>query len=176
MLEVKLFCRQRSLWKRTVYILYIYNIYIYNIVEGESEGEDSIVLSGNGSEESESSKSESSGIFGSYEDKVEDPNESTICKQRIRKFLRSPYYSVIITLLSLYALFFFYIRILAFQKKHDPAIFAFTFFIIFCFIIEILLLFYSHPKYPLSFPFWLNIFATISLLADVGWIIGEDER
>ena len=80
---------------------------------------------------------------------------------------------VFITLLTIYALFLDDFRIIFFEKESDDVFYGVTLIGIVCFTLEIGLASYSIEGYTGSFFFWLDIFSTISMVPDCGWIWDE---
>ena len=74
------------------------------------------------------------------------------------------------TLITIYALFFDDIRILAFHKDYDDLFYGITAASILLFTIEIILSSFAKPDYPFHFFFYLDIISTISMVPDCGWI------
>jgi hypothetical protein len=74
------------------------------------------------------------------------------------------------TLITIYALFFDDIRILAFPKSADNVFFGLTLSAIICYTTEILLASISIDGYFNSFFFWLDIISTVTMIPDCGWI------
>jgi hypothetical protein len=74
------------------------------------------------------------------------------------------------TMITIYALFFDDIRILAFPKAADNVFFGLTLFAIIAYTTEILLASISIDGYFNSFFFWLDIISTVTMLPDCGWI------
>ena len=91
-------------------------------------------------------------------------------KLAIRKFLDHYVTVIFMTLLTIYALFFDDIRILAFSKKYDDIFYGITAAGVLLFFIEICLASYAIPEYPLHFFFYLDIISTLSMIPDCGWI------
>jgi hypothetical protein len=76
------------------------------------------------------------------------------------------------TTLTIYALFFDDIRMIAFTRKDDDYFFTVTSLALFFFSFEIILASYSNKDdYWLSFFFWLDVVSTLSLIPDIGWIM-----
>jgi hypothetical protein len=73
------------------------------------------------------------------------------------------------TLMTVYALFFDDIRIIAFPSHSDNIFFTITFVGVICFTTEILLASYAKNDYRFSFFFWLDIVSSLSMIPDVGW-------
>ena len=72
--------------------------------------------------------------------------------------------------ITVYALFFDDLRQIFFEKKDDEVFFGLTTVCLGFFLLEILLSSYALPDYFLSFFFWLDVVATVSLIGDIGWI------
>lgn len=89
------------------------------------------------------------------------------------KFLDHHIVVTIMTIITIYALFFDDIRVLAFEKTADPVFYGFTLFGMICFTIEIMLASYAKEDYLFSFFFWLDIISTLSMVPDIGWIRDE---
>ena len=94
-------------------------------------------------------------------------------KKKIVKFLDHYVVVTVMTIITIYALFFDDLRVLAFPKESDPVFSAITLFRMICFIIEIILSSYAKEEYLLSFFFWLDIISTLSMIPDIGWIRDE---
>ena len=114
-------------------------------------------------------------IFTDESEVQKELEKATRAKVVIERILDSTYYSLYITIITIYALFFDDIRLIAFQKKDDDIFYGITTFVMACFIVEIILASYAKPHYFNSFFFWLDVVATISLITDIGWIVGEDK-
>lgn len=91
-------------------------------------------------------------------------------KLGIRKFLDHYITVIFMTLITIYALFFEDIRVLAFDPKYDDIFYGITSAGIVLFTIEIMLASYAIPNYPLHFFFYLDIISTLSMVPDCGWI------
>ena len=74
------------------------------------------------------------------------------------------------TMITIYALFFDDIRLVAFDKKDDDISFGFTLVSMILFLLEILMNTYATRKYFNSFFFWLDLISTLSMIPDCGWI------
>ena len=74
------------------------------------------------------------------------------------------------TALTVYALFFDDIRIIAFPKQADDVFFGITLVGIILFTIEVCLGAYALPGYVGSFFFYLDIISTLTMIPDCGWI------
>lgn len=88
----------------------------------------------------------------------------------MRKFLDHWFTVLFMTLITIYALFFDDIRILAFHKVYDDIFYGITAASVILFLIEIMLSSFAKPDYPWSFFFYLDIISTLSMIPDCGWI------
>ena len=140
-----------------------------------SKSRNTIILSRDTHEESED---ESDVLFSDSDEEndEEEMHKEYPCKYKINKVLDSIYFGIFITIITIYALFFDDIRLIAFQKKHDNVIYGITTFVLLCFTLEIILASYAKEGYFNSFFFWLDIIATASLITDIGWIMGDEEQ
>lgn len=102
------------------------------------------------------------------------------CKQAVGRFLDSYHCMIFMTILTIYTLFAEDIRNLATMKKDDNIWFALATLCLACFLLELLLSCITKRGYLWSFYFWLDLFATVSLIPDIGWIwypiIGVDDN
>jgi succinate-acetate transporter protein len=74
------------------------------------------------------------------------------------------------TLLTIYALFFDDIRVLAFPKEKDDVFYGITLMGIIIFTLEIFFASFVNPAYIGSFFFYLDIVSTLTMIPDCGWI------
>lgn len=91
-------------------------------------------------------------------------------KVKTAAFLDSTAVTVIMTLITVYALYFDDIRILFFPMSTDNVFFDITFVGMLCFSTEIILASIVQDNYMFSFFFYLDIVSTISMIPDVGWL------
>lgn len=87
------------------------------------------------------------------------------------KFLDSWFMSGLMTIITIYALFFDDIRILIIPKSVDDVFYAITSVALVLFLVEIILASLSKSGYFNSFFFWLDLVSTVSLIFDIGWIM-----
>ena len=97
------------------------------------------------------------------------PQISSIRTKIFRK-IDSKYFSIFMTLLTIYALFGDDIRIAFFTKSSDIVFFTIASICMFFFTFELVMLFFTKQNYKWSFYFWLDLVATLSLIPDIGWI------
>lgn len=74
------------------------------------------------------------------------------------------------TIVTIYALFGDDIRIVAFEKSADSIFFGLAALSFICFSTELIASWYAKPEYKLSFYFWLDLIATLSVIPDIGWV------
>ena len=75
------------------------------------------------------------------------------------------------TLITIYALFFDDIRMIAFTKATDDIFFGITLLFMVTFAVEIVLASIGKgEEYFLTFIFWLDVVSTVSMIPDCGWI------
>eukprot|EP00352_Strombidinopsis_acuminata_P007429 CAMPEP_0176361820 /NCGR_PEP_ID=MMETSP0126-20121128/18011_1 /TAXON_ID=141414 ORGANISM="Strombidinopsis acuminatum, Strain SPMC142" /NCGR_SAMPLE_ID=MMETSP0126 /ASSEMBLY_ACC=CAM_ASM_000229 /LENGTH=171 /DNA_ID=CAMNT_0017717521 /DNA_START=301 /DNA_END=816 /DNA_ORIENTATION=+ len=74
------------------------------------------------------------------------------------------------TLITIYALFFDDIRVLAFPKSVDDIFYGITLVAMIAYTIEIVCASIAVDDYFLSFFFWLDLISTVSMIPDCGWI------
>uniref|UniRef100_A0A0G4H167 Guanylate cyclase domain-containing protein n=1 Tax=Chromera velia CCMP2878 TaxID=1169474 RepID=A0A0G4H167_9ALVE len=109
-------------------------------------------------------------------EKEEDPenvhgvdDEPTI-PQKLEDFFDGKYMQVVMTLITIFALFGDDIRLATFEKKDDPWFFA-TFILCFlAFLVELVVFSVIKEDYKWSFFFWLDFVATFSIIPDIAWI------
>lgn len=89
---------------------------------------------------------------------------------KLNKFISSFYIDIIITLCTIYTLFFDDIRIIGFRSSADIYFDVITLIIFSIFAIDIILNSIAKPTYFISFFFWLDIIATATLILDVVFI------
>jgi Ion transport protein len=78
--------------------------------------------------------------------------------------------AIVMTLITIYSLFFDDVRVLAFEPDADSGFYGITSFCMAAFLIEIFLAALVKEDYFLTFFFWLDLVSTISMIPDIGWI------
>ena len=92
-------------------------------------------------------------------------------RQKVREFVEGKLITVIMTLLTLFALFGDDFRLWFFTKGADPFFFAVLCLAFVLFFLEILINSCVLDDFKYSFFFWLDIVATFSLLPDIDWCV-----
>lgn len=77
----------------------------------------------------------------------------------------------VMTIITIYSLFGDDVRQLAFNGDQDPVFYIMTSVALVAFAVEIVISCIVRDDYWLSFYFWLDIISTVSLFADIGWIM-----
>ena len=77
---------------------------------------------------------------------------------------------IFMSLVTIYALFFDDIRIIALTNEDDDKVFTVACIVFIIFSIELILHSLSDNNYFLSFFFWLDLVSVLSLIPDIGWI------
>jgi hypothetical protein len=91
-------------------------------------------------------------------------------KLKIRSFLDHWKVVAVMTVLTIYALFFDDLRVISFSKESDNYFYGVTLMVLITFMIEICLGSYANPGYVGSFFFYIDILSTVTMVSDCGWI------
>lgn len=102
---------------------------------------------------------------------TEENNKETNCHHRLRNFMSHSMYFVIYGILTLFVLFGSDLKAAVLVPVYDIYFNAVYTFTIVLFILEIFLLYWANYSYRLSFFFWLDICATVSMLLEVDWFL-----
>jgi hypothetical protein len=86
------------------------------------------------------------------------------------KILDNKYWTIFMAIITIYALFGDDIRLVATGKSADPIFYILTIVCLIFFTVEIVMASLAQDGFFLGFYFWLDTVATISLIADIGWI------
>lgn len=86
------------------------------------------------------------------------------------KIIDSLIYQVVMTLITIYTLFFDDFWVLALPVEADDYCFGIVCAIFLILSLDILINFVIHKDYRCTFFFWLDIVSTFSLIADIGWL------
>ncbi|CAD8192818.1 unnamed protein product [Paramecium pentaurelia] len=90
--------------------------------------------------------------------------------KRILKITESTVFSIIMAIVTIYALFGDDVRILSVDKQGDDVFFVLTVICMVAFIVEITLTSIAKPEYILNFYFILDVISTLTMILDLGWI------
>lgn len=107
--------------------------------------------------------------------KTGDDDEVPI-RQVVREFVEGKWITVIMSIVTLFALFGDDFRLWFFDKQADPYFFVGLIISLILFTMEILVNSCVLDDFKYSFFFWLDIVATLSIFADVEWIVTLGER
>lgn len=89
---------------------------------------------------------------------------------KMNLFLDSTTVTIVMNVITIYALFGDDIKTLGFPKSADDVFSSLVVVCLFLFLCELVLSFLYKPNYKWSFYFWLDLIATLSLIPDIGWI------
>jgi hypothetical protein len=87
--------------------------------------------------------------------------------------LDNKYYTVFMTIITVFALFGDDLRIVACPISTDRYFYSVTIACMFFFGVECILASIAKPDYFVGFYFWLDVLATMSLIFDVGFLWDE---
>ncbi|CAD8157087.1 unnamed protein product [Paramecium octaurelia] len=96
--------------------------------------------------------------------------KNQIRQKQLQQFIDGWGFSLLMALVTIYALFGDDIRILSVNKDGDDIFFILTSICIACFTIEIVLTCIVNPAYLFNFYFWLDLISTATMILDIGWI------
>ena len=104
-----------------------------------------------------------------------DPSNTKMARFKafLTKILENKYYTIFMTVITIYALFGDDIRLVGFSKSADDYFFSVTAACFFFFAAEVVFASIATEGYFLGFYFWLDILATVSLIFDIGWVWDE---
>lgn len=91
-------------------------------------------------------------------------------KVKIEKVLDHYITAILMTMITVYSLFFDDIRSLAFPPSADNVFYGITTACMCIFLVEIFLACLVKDDYFLGFFFWLDVVSTLSMIPDIGWI------
>jgi hypothetical protein len=94
-------------------------------------------------------------------------------KDRVAKWLDSPLVISFFTVITIYALFFDDIKLMAISKQFDDIFNGLTLFCIIMYSLEIVVAFYAKRDYAWSFFFFLDVLSTVSMVPDCEWIYDD---
>lgn len=90
--------------------------------------------------------------------------------EKVEIFLESKKATIVMSILTIYALFADDIKTLGFPKSADSIFSSFVVICLLFFAFELILSFKFKSNYKWSFFFWLDLIACLSLVTDIGWI------
>lgn len=89
---------------------------------------------------------------------------------RVREFIDGKFVTILMTMVTLWALFGDDIRLGATNKAVDFWFYLSFLISLVLFFVELIVTSIVLPEYKYSFFFWLDVIATVSLIPDVPWI------
>ena len=92
------------------------------------------------------------------------------CQTKGEDFLDSWQWGVFMAVITVYTLFADDLRVLLLPPRYDDFFFFLTTVCLVLFTLEIIVSSYCKPKYIPFFFFWLDVFSTVSMVFDIGWI------
>lgn len=100
----------------------------------------------------------------------ERSRKKALWRLQLMWFIEHPATQIVMTIITVYSLFFDDIRIIAFPKSADSVFFGLTLFSFIAYCLEIILASIAIDGYFNSFFFWLDVVSTVTMLPDCGWI------
>lgn len=91
-------------------------------------------------------------------------------KEKINNFLNGPTAAIIMTLITIYTLFFDDLRVLCLPKSIDDFFYTLSAAAMATFTFEIIASIYAVEGYLWSFFFWLDVISTVTMIPDIGWL------
>ena len=92
-------------------------------------------------------------------------------KKKLAKFIDSTPVLIIMSVFTVFVLFITDIQAAFLRKEVDFALNVILSILLGLFAIEFVLACIAKPEYPLSFFFWLDLIATVSMIQDIDWIM-----
>ena len=90
-------------------------------------------------------------------------------KKRIVKFIDSIFVMILMTLITIYSLFFDDIRSVGVGMAYDNVFYGLSCAAMALFTFEIIISSYAKDYYFNSFFFWLDLISTITMITDIPW-------
>lgn len=97
-----------------------------------------------------------------------DTRNSTL--KKIDEMLESIWWTIIFTILTIFALFSDDVKIITSSKSADATFSAFVIFVLSCFVIELVLASIAQKNYIFSFFFFLDLISIITMFLDIHWV------
>ena len=91
-------------------------------------------------------------------------------KERVLNVISKPKAALVMTLITVYTLFFDDLRVIFFPKILDDLFYTLSTLAMLSFIVEMALSIYAVDEYFLSFVFWLDLLSTVTMVPDIGWL------
>lgn len=102
----------------------------------------------------------------------QQPSKKSVltAKQKINAALMHPLVVVVMTLVTIYTLFFDDLRVIWFPISLDNFWYSCSLIAMLIFIVEMCLSIYAVDDYFCSFFFWLDFISTVTMIPDIGWL------
>ena len=100
--------------------------------------------------------------------------DAALRKKRVAAILDGNYVQMLMLFCTAYALVADDLSLWTGDKANDFALSVITFLVLVLFTIELFVSTYCIPDY-VQFFFWLDLVAALSLIPEIGWLVGEDE-
>ena len=84
--------------------------------------------------------------------------------------LMGPTAAIIMTIITIYTLFFDDLRVICLPKSLDDLFFTMSSVAMLAFSVEIIASIYAVEHYVWSFFFWLDVISTVTMIPDIGWL------
>ena len=101
---------------------------------------------------------------------VPKKNPNLTMKQKINAALMHPVMVILMTLVTIYTLFFDDLRIVCFPISSDNFWYSCSAIALLVFVVEMCLSIYALDEYFCTFFFWLDLISTITMIPDIGWL------
>ncbi|CAD8076816.1 unnamed protein product [Paramecium sonneborni] len=102
--------------------------------------------------------------------RLQNIKQTSAIQKLITQLIEGWTFSIIMAIVTLYALFGDDIRILSVDKTEDDIFFILTIISMSFFSLEIILTSIINPNYILNFYFFLDVISTATMILDIGWI------
>ena len=88
----------------------------------------------------------------------------------VENFLSSYPVVIFMSVVTVYTLFFDDIRVIAFPIEEDVIFYSITSGALIIFVVELVVASVCREVYFMTFFFWLDLVASLSMLPDIGWV------
>ncbi|CAD8045835.1 unnamed protein product [Paramecium sonneborni] len=102
--------------------------------------------------------------------KIQNIKQTSAIQKFVSQIIEGWTFSILMAIVTIYALFGDDIRILTVNKDQDDIFFILTIISMSFFTIEIILTSIANPNYILNFYFCLDVISTATMILDIGWV------